>query len=63
MPTSQTLMTEVPLEVRAAALTHRCRECASETDLFADTYGIWHLQVRHDDTCPTYQEIQRGTQP
>jgi len=34
---------------------YRCPDCDSEGDLTRDSLGIWHLIIRHDDTCPTYR--------
>lgn len=38
-----------------------CPDCDADTELRADPDhpGIWHLQVQHDETCPTWQAIQR----
>ncbi len=36
-----------------------CPDCASDTELSRDDDGVFHLEVRHDETCPTYRSMQR----
>ncbi len=47
-----------------AALTYAdqytCPDCASETELRRDDDGVFLLEVRHDDTCPTFRRIRGG---
>lgn len=38
-------------------LSYECPDCASDTHLVQVTPGVYVLEVRHDDTCPTL----RGT--
>jgi hypothetical protein len=43
------------------ARTYRCPDCLSETAYpLSDRHGIWHIEVRHDDTCPTYIAMRRN---
>lgn len=39
---------------------YRCPDCNNDTQLRQDTYGVWHLEVLHDDTCPTLTAIERN---
>ena len=41
----------------AAAIV--CPDCNAEKALDRDAFGVWHLVVLHDDSCPTLKEIQR----
>lgn len=50
-----------PVIVRAYARTVRCPDCNSETTLHQDASGVWRLTLHHDDTCPTFRAITRGT--
>ena len=34
------------------ARAYQCPDCNAETRLEADAFGIHHLRVYHDDTCP-----------
>ena len=38
-----------------------CPDCAADTELVPnpDDPGVWHLNIRHDDTCPFFRAIQR----
>jgi len=36
----------------------RCLDCNSRTHLTEPTPGVYLLEVRHDDTCPTYRGMQ-----
>jgi hypothetical protein len=47
--------------VRAVAALYRCPDCMSTVDepVLADgTSRVWRLNVRHDDTCPTYRRLK-----
>lgn len=47
-----------PTSVRAYANAYRCPDCDSETATpYTDAHGVWHLEVRHDETCPTYLRL------
>lgn len=46
-------------EIRAAAASYKCPDCNADTSLSQDGHGIWHLDIAHDDTCPTFQRIRR----
>ncbi len=37
----------------------RCPDCDSRARLTAYTPGVLILEVRHDDTCPTYRAMHR----
>jgi len=39
------------------AVSYRCPDCDSDAELSRDDLGIWHLTIRHDDTCPAYKEM------
>lgn len=48
-----------PPKVRALAAAYQCPDCLSENGVpFQDSFGIWHLNVHHDDTCPTYRRLK-----
>ena len=34
------------------AFGYRCPDCHSETELEVDAFGVHHLHVLHDDSCP-----------
>ncbi len=36
-----------------------CPDCCADTELVQSSPGVHVLEVRHDDTCPTYRSIQR----
>ena len=47
-----------PRSVRWLADNYRCPDCLSETTQpVADERGVWHINVHHDDTCPTYKRL------
>jgi len=37
---------------------YTCPDCASDTELWRDDDGVFHLEIRHDDTCPTYRGME-----
>jgi len=39
---------------------YTCPDCASDTELRRDDDGVFHLDVHHDDTCPTFRRIRGG---
>lgn len=41
-----------PAAVNAAARAYRCGHCRSTTAKPRRRGGVWHLDVRHDETCP-----------
>jgi hypothetical protein len=42
------------------AENYRCPDCLSETTYpIADQFGMWHVEVRHDDTCPWFNEFNK----
>lgn len=52
---------QTPANIRAFADAYRCPDCLSETaEPVTDEFGIWHLEVRHDDTCPTLNAFGRN---
>jgi hypothetical protein len=49
---------QAPPEFRAFAANYRCPDCLNDTTQpVADDLGIWHIEVHHDDTCPTYRRL------
>ncbi len=48
-----------PASIRAFAAAYRCPDCLSETTRPVQDRGIWRIEVRHDDTCPTWRAMQR----
>jgi hypothetical protein len=50
---------KAPASVRAFVAAYRCPDCLSDTTQpVADELGVWHIDVRHDDTCPMYQRLK-----
>jgi hypothetical protein len=49
---------EVPPEIVAYGAAYQCPDCVAEKAL-AYIDGLWHLDVRHHDTCPVYRSMQR----
>lgn len=46
-----------PASVRWVADNYRCPDCLSDTTSpVADQFGIWHIEVQHDDTCPWFNK-------
>jgi hypothetical protein len=44
---------QIPSSVRKFAAASRCPDCLSEnTEPVRDARGIWHIETRHDATCP-----------
>jgi len=35
-----------------------CPDCCAETELVQPSPGVHVLEVRHDETCPTYRSMQ-----
>jgi len=35
-----------------------CPDCCADTELVQPTPGVHVLEVRHDETCPTYRRMQ-----
>lgn len=49
---------QAPPELRAYAAAYRCPDCLSETaQPVADEFGVWHINVHHDETCPLYRRL------
>jgi hypothetical protein len=46
-----------------ARLAPHCPDCASELDYWTDNDGMPHVDVMHDDTCPTWHAMQRRAHP
>jgi len=42
----------------AYADAYLCPDCTSETELRQDDDGVYHLDVHHDDSCPTYRRMR-----
>jgi hypothetical protein len=50
---------EAPRSIRAFAASYRCPDCLSETTQpVVDEFGMWHIEVRHDETCPMYRRLK-----
>ena len=55
----RTTRTDVSLrDMWALEKAARCLDCNSRTHLTEPTPGVYLLEVRHDDTCPTYRGMQ-----
>jgi len=37
-----------------------CPDCCADTELVQPSPGVHILEVRHDETCPTYRSMQGG---
>ena len=49
---------QAPADIRAFAAAYRCPDCLSET---AEPYhggDHWHINVHHDETCPSYRKLR-----
>jgi hypothetical protein len=55
----------LPPELDGAVIPGGCDNCEAEQGLAEIRPGIWSIEIRHDDTCPTYQHIlaQREVRP
>ena len=50
---------QAPVFLCAFAAAYRCPDCLNETtEPVRDDADMWHIEVRHDDTCPTYRRLQ-----
>jgi hypothetical protein len=38
---------------------YRCPDSDNDIRLHQDVYGVWRLDVLHDDTCPWYRAHER----
>jgi hypothetical protein len=47
--------------VHAIAASYVCPDCPADTELLNPSPHVWLLEVRHDDTCPWFN--QRRTTP
>ena len=43
-----------------AQLKVHCPDCNSDIERWTDRDGRDHIDVMHDDTCPTWQAMRRG---
>jgi hypothetical protein len=51
--------TAIPEAVAIFAAAYRCPDCLSESAApTQDHFGMWHLEIRHDDTCPAYRQMK-----
>jgi hypothetical protein len=47
-----------PPSVRWLPDTYACPDCLSDNSVpVRDDHGIWHLNVMHEGTCPTYTRL------
>lgn len=44
--------------VQAYAAAYRCPDCIAETRLEQHGPGLYRLVVAHDDTCPTFRQME-----
>jgi hypothetical protein len=49
----------LPPDVRAAAEAYQCPDCDNTTRVWCDQFGMWRLDVLHDDTCPWLRQQER----
>jgi hypothetical protein len=50
---------KAPRAICLFAAAYRCPDCLSETTQpVSDHLGAWHIDVHHDDTCPTYRRLR-----
>ena len=42
----------------AATVDYRCPDCDNDIRLHQDEYGVWRLDIMHDDACPTYRRLR-----
>lgn len=55
------LKRQAPGSVLAFAAAYRCLDCLSDNGQpWCDRFGVWHIDVRHDDTCPAYRRLLAG---
>lgn len=40
------------------AIAGTCETCEADVEFKKDEHGMNHMYIRHDDTCPTWVEIQ-----
>lgn len=49
---------KAPPALRAFAAAYRCPDCLNETTEPYHGGDHWHINVHHDDTCPTYRRLR-----
>jgi hypothetical protein len=50
---------QAPFAIRLYARTYRCPDCINSTsEPVADEFGVWHINVHHDETCPSYRKLR-----
>jgi hypothetical protein len=50
---------QAPFAIRLYARTYQCPDCINSTsEPYADEFGVWHVEVGHDLTCPSYRRLQ-----
>ena len=55
---------QAPASVRSFAAAYQCPDCLAETTYpVADQHGVWHIDVRHDDTCPIFRRLRAERRP
>ena len=48
-----------PFRAIAGTVDYRCPDCDNDIRLHQDEYGVWRLDILHDDTCPWYRAYER----
>ena len=56
MSNRRKLTPQPPPEATAYAAAYRCGHCTGKASLRRkpDRYGVWHINVFHDTSCPVY---------
>jgi hypothetical protein len=50
---------KVPPAIRAYARAYQCPDCLNtSSEPYADDLGMWHIEVHHDETCPSYRRLR-----
>jgi hypothetical protein len=47
-----------PRALRLYAAAYQCPDCNSETDQPYHDGLIWHINLHHDETCPSYRRLK-----
>ena len=49
--------------ITPADVAHDCPDCLSETRIVHLGDNVHIIEISHDSTCPTYQEMQSSSEP